>query len=60
MAGSSSTDLAGLLNEMLSVQERLKERGVTFGAGVPGPPAGRPETTPPSEARVSMEAVASI
>ena len=60
MAGSSSTDLAGLLNEMLSLQERLKEHGVTFGAGVPGPPAGRPEMTPPSEARVSTEAVASI
>ena len=60
MAGSSSSDLAGLLNKMLSLQERLKERGVTFGAGVPGPPAGRPEVPPTEEARVSMEAVASI
>ena len=60
MAGSSSSDLAGLLNEMLSLQERLKEHGVTFGAGVPGPPAGRPEVPPTAEARVSTEAVASI
>ena len=60
MAGSSSADLAGLLNKMLSVQERLKEHGVTFGAGVPGPPAGRSEVPPTEEARVSTEAVASI
>ena len=59
MAGSSSSDLAGLLNEMLSLQERLKKHGVSFGAGLPGPPADRPEP-PAEEARVSTEAVASI
>ena len=50
--GSSSSDLAGLLNEMLSLHKRLKKHGVSFGAGLPGPPA--------EEARVSTEAVASI
>ena len=59
MAASSSSDLAGLLNEMLSLQERLKKRGVSFGAGLPGPPADRPEPHA-EEARVSTEAVASI
>ena len=59
MAESSSSDLAGLLNEMLSLQERLKKHGVSFGAGVPGPPAGSPEVSV-EEARVSTEAVASI
>ena len=54
MAGSSSSDLAGLLNEMLSLQERLKLWGRT-----PWSPADRPELHA-EEARVSTEAVASI
>ena len=40
---SPNTDLADLLNEMLSVQERLRKHGVSFGTGLPGPPAGQPE-----------------
>ena len=59
MTESSSSDLAGLLNEMLFLQERLKKHDVSFGAGVPGPPAGPPEP-PAEEARVSTEAVASV
>ena len=54
-----SSDLAGLLNEMFSLQERLKKHGVSFGAGLPGPPADHPEPRA-EEARVSTEAVASI
>ena len=45
MAGSSNAELADLLNEMLSVQERLKKHGIAFGAGLPGPPAGQPEAS---------------
>ena len=45
MAGSSNAELADLLNEMLSVQERLRKRGIAFGAGLPGPPAGQPEAS---------------
>ena len=45
MAGSSNAELADLLNEMLSVQERLRKHGIAFGAGLPGPPAGQPEAS---------------
>ena len=43
MAGSSNAELADLLNEMLSVQEKLRKRGISFGTGLPGAPAGQPE-----------------
>ena len=44
MAGSSNTELADLLNETLSVQEKLiRKHGIAFGTGLPGPPAGQPE-----------------
>ena len=43
MAGSPNAELADLLNEMLSVQERLRKHGIAFGTGLPGPPAGQPE-----------------
>ena len=43
VAGSPNAELADLLNEMLSVQERLSGPGVAFGTGLPGPPAGQPE-----------------
>ena len=43
MAGSPSTDLADLLNEMVSAQERLRRHGVSFGTSLPGPPAGQPK-----------------
>ena len=33
------------LNEMLSVQERLRKHGIAFGAGLPGPPAGQAEAS---------------
>ena len=59
VAASSSSDLAGLLNEMLSLQERLKKHGVSFGAGLPGPPADRPEPHA-EEARVCTEATFSL
>ena len=45
MAGSSNAELADLLNEMLSVQERLRKHGIAFGAGLPGPSAGQPEAS---------------
>ena len=45
MAGSSNAELADLLNEMLSVQERLRKHGIAFGAGLPGPPADQPEAS---------------
>ena len=45
MAGSSNAELADLLNEMLSVQERLRKHGIAFGDGLPGPPAGQPEAS---------------
>ena len=45
MAGSSNAELADLLNEMLSVQERLRKHGIAFGAGFSGPPAGQPEAS---------------
>ena len=45
MAGSPNAELADLLNEMLSVQERLRKHGIAFGTGLPGPPAGQPEAT---------------
>ena len=35
MAGSSNAELADLLNEMLSVQERLRKHGIAFGTGLP-------------------------
>ena len=45
MAGSPNAELADLLNEMLSVQERLRKHGIAFGAGLPDPPAGQPEAS---------------